>query len=204
MVVDKIGFHVLEKEHKINIGKFIRDRRIELGLTQPQLAYMIGSRNEQNPSSRISDIEGGRYGRLPNTLTLIRLAIALRIELVDLLILSGIIEGCTNKNQLNSASNFIEAWDGSLDVKEAVRLIKGFLDVSLTHRSGITNDVKDLLYKAKRNVDYLHDFCFNRKPLTEKIGPILRSKKSYLRPHVPGPRTNGFTMKVKKIRKPKK
>jgi len=179
-------------------GNFIRNRRIELGLTQAQLGYMIGSTNLNNPSSRISDLENGRGERgIPGTIILIKLAMALKCDLISILIEFGLIEACDNTLQINESVAFVEAWESSLDIKEAARLSKIHIESALAHRR-VKDDVRDILKVAAVNIEYIYDFCFNRKPLRVKSGPILRSNKKYLRPHFPGPKTNGFVSKIMK------
>lgn len=65
------------------LGSFIRERRIELGLTQTQLAQRIDWVQE-----RISTLENGRYG-LPSLPTLARLAEGLQVPLSALLAACG-------------------------------------------------------------------------------------------------------------------
>src|SRR5947209_20049312 len=68
------------------LGKFIRERRTELGLTQTQLAARVGWVQE-----RISLIENGKYG-MPSLPSLARLADALDVRLFEVLATAGFDE----------------------------------------------------------------------------------------------------------------
>ena len=70
------------------IGMFVRQRRQDLGLSQEQLAELVGGSYGQ---SDISRIERGHI-ELPRMDTLVRLASALKVPVGDLLIASGWFE----------------------------------------------------------------------------------------------------------------
>src|SRR5579875_14225 len=65
------------------LGRFIRERRSSLGLTQEQLAARLNWTQE-----RISVLENGKYG-LPSVPALIRMARALDVPFADLLAAAG-------------------------------------------------------------------------------------------------------------------
>jgi transcriptional regulator with XRE-family HTH domain len=69
----------------VSLGAFIRQRRMELALTQTQLGRRIGYYQE-----RISALERGSYG-MPSLNGLQELAQALECELTDLLYASGFL-----------------------------------------------------------------------------------------------------------------
>jgi transcriptional regulator with XRE-family HTH domain len=72
------------------LGAYIRERRIELGLSQEQLAERIGATKVQ---SDISRLERGRVS-LPRPSVLMALAAALEVPVGNLLIASGWFDEC--------------------------------------------------------------------------------------------------------------
>lgn len=66
-----------------DLGRYIRERRAELGLTQVQLAARVGWTQE-----RVSLLENARYG-MPSVPSLIRLAQGLEVPLNDLIVAAG-------------------------------------------------------------------------------------------------------------------
>jgi transcriptional regulator with XRE-family HTH domain len=73
---------------QISLGMTIRNRRLELGLTQEQLAERISTGGEYIRQSEISRIESGAVG-LPRRARLERIALALDVPLGELLARSG-------------------------------------------------------------------------------------------------------------------
>lgn len=69
-----------------DLGRFLRDRRATLNLTQDQVAKVAGL-----PRAHLSQIESGKIG-LPNADLRRRLAEALGLRHVDLLIAAGELE----------------------------------------------------------------------------------------------------------------
>ena len=67
----------------LSLGRFIRDRRRALGLTQTELATRTGFVQE-----RISVMENGKYG-MPSLTSLANLATALEVPLSDLIAAAG-------------------------------------------------------------------------------------------------------------------
>jgi transcriptional regulator with XRE-family HTH domain len=72
----------------VTLGTIIRKRRLELGLTQEQLAERISAHGEFVRQSEISRIESGAVG-LPRRARLERIAAALDVPLGELLAHSG-------------------------------------------------------------------------------------------------------------------
>jgi transcriptional regulator with XRE-family HTH domain len=67
----------------VGLGRFARERRTELGLTQHQLAERLGWSQE-----RVSVLENGKYG-MPSVPLLSRLSEALEVPLADILDAAG-------------------------------------------------------------------------------------------------------------------
>lgn len=67
------------KEFRVKLGKRIKERRIELGLTQPQLAVRLGSKDKQT----INRYE--KEGANPTIFNLIQIADALELKVDELL-----------------------------------------------------------------------------------------------------------------------
>jgi transcriptional regulator with XRE-family HTH domain len=87
----------------VALGRFIRERRSSLELTQTQVADRLGWKQE-----RISILENSRYG-LPSVPTLARLAAALDVSLSDLLGTAGFrVEGTDDSNRTESNAGYPE------------------------------------------------------------------------------------------------
>lgn len=67
------------KEFRIALGQKIKERREELGLTQPELALRLGGKDKQTVSRY--EIEGAN----PTIYNFIQLAAALELDISDLL-----------------------------------------------------------------------------------------------------------------------
>lgn len=149
------------------IGEWLREKREDAGLSQHSLGKLLGLKN----GTYISMIERG-YSPVPTTITLIKLAIFLRLDLTELLLKMRLIDTCGNRQQLNRAVRFIEIWEHSLNLKEATRLTNVYLDIAIKN-SDTPLHVKKIMREAKRHLDVIFNFCFDarREKLTniEKI-----------------------------------
>jgi transcriptional regulator with XRE-family HTH domain len=67
----------------VALGAFVRQRRLALGMTQTQLARLIGLHQEN-----VSEVEHGKYG-LPSVPLLARVAVALQARLSDVIAAAG-------------------------------------------------------------------------------------------------------------------
>ncbi len=139
------------------IGEWLREKRENVGLSQLALGKLLGLRD----GNYISMIERG-YRAVPQTVTLIKLAIYLRLDLTDLLLKMKLIESCGNKQQLNRAVRFIEIWEHSLNLKEATRMAKINLDIAIKNPDTPMH-VKKIMREAARHLNVIFDFCFDNR-----------------------------------------
>ncbi len=147
-------------------GSLIRAKRIELGLSQHELAEKLGKVTCQY----VSKLERG-VKCIPPTVILIKIAIALNIDLMDLLIAGQLVEACNNRAQISQAAKFVEIWERSLDMREAVRVSHNYLASAIARKSETSVEVRNILNIVKKNVDYLFDFCFDPRkiPLSKQL-----------------------------------
>ncbi len=141
----------------------IRERRLDLGLSQGQLAKLTGT-----TTPYISMLEN-RARTVPSSIVLIKLAMHLNFDFIDFLISAKLIDACDNPEQINESARLIQIWEHSLDLKEAIRISHTQLESIIKRTSETSQEVRDILRIVKKNVDFIYNFCFDprRKLLTK-------------------------------------
>lgn len=130
-------------------GSYVATRRHELKLSQGKLAALLGVNR-----TYVSRIETGDR-RVPQSATLIRLAVALDVPLSTLMVRGGIVEKCRHPEYLDSAIEALEGWRSTLRITESVRVLDELATILADNGDKVTKDYRHLLNPLKTHANTL-------------------------------------------------
>jgi len=156
-------------EPDVLISEYIRERRKKKRMTQAELGNKIGCTQVY-----ISRIESGD-ARIPNTVTLIRLCIALDIPFIEMLVENKMIDAASDMHQLESAQDLIRDWNDNLDIKESARVLRNLSDIIL-RRGALRGSLRDMMRTIHKNAEYLFGYFMDPQKQGRRPNAIVRRR----------------------------
>jgi transcriptional regulator with XRE-family HTH domain len=127
----------------------VAKRRKEVGLTQAKLAAQLDS-----TAAYVSKIERGER-RVPGTVTLMLLAVALEVPLSALMVRGGLVERCRYPEHLDAALTALEGWRSTVRITEAARVLEEMASILHRNQDKVPAELKHLLNPLKTHADTL-------------------------------------------------